>query len=235
MQLNRELPLMGKPKLVTKGPLLNIGTKLVVGTEVEADLAHTYTARAGKEAIEASECCLVQAVRTVGMRPRHDVHVVEKFRNSPAVEGRRLQALPSCIVKRRMRALNLRVQPCEQIPCSPPPLAKVINDVNGHHKEAQACEGGMSERVCDVKRTKAGQMSVSVRKRCWRYGNFDILALFGAKHETCHRTTPLYLSHQPRCEKINVSEGRSSDCMATRPFVHSALFREVDETKCGFR
>ena len=93
MQLYGKLPLMGKPKLASKGPLLNVGPKLVVGAKVKTDLAHTHAARAGKKVVEAIECCLVQAVRTVRMRPRHDAHVVKKLWYLPAHKGRRLQEI----------------------------------------------------------------------------------------------------------------------------------------------
>ena len=164
VELDRQAELVRKAELSAEGELLRLLIDLVVGAEIEPDLAHSHGAPAGKKLTREPlgvVCVLGGAVR---MASGNDAHVVKKGRNVPVGErGRRETALGG-LLQAQAGDLDVSVEEVEKLRGAPPLARELAHGVHGDDEQPDAHERRAGERQRGVVELQAAQVTVSVRE-----------------------------------------------------------------------
>ena len=163
VKLNRKAQLVGHAQLAAEALLLLARAHLVVGTKVQADLAHAHATRRGQKLAHQGLGRTVEALGAVGVDARHDAHVAQEVRRVPALEGGRNKAQPGGLVKAVASYGQVRVEKVPERRCVLPLAGELRHRVYGHHHHADTRQSRAGKRQRGVMAMKASQVGVGVR------------------------------------------------------------------------
>ena len=156
---------MREAQLAPEGDLLGALVDLVVGAEVEADLAHADGAAGGEELARERLGRVVVLPRSVGMRPGDDSDVVEKLGHVPALELGRPETVRRRFLEAHARDGHMGVHEIEELGGAFPLARELVHGVHGHDEQAHAHERRTGEGEGGVMELEASQVAVGVGER----------------------------------------------------------------------